>query len=222
MAEKRKRITRDSRYWRTDRVKNREKQEILRLRNAGLGIKEIADKLRRRPQTIKKHLDFMSKISQQVAIQEVSHKLVPDIEKLAKRIQQLTKVPLPTKPFLPENKEDEKRIVNNLMSGNSHLFISVLTAQPWWCITGSIDLRRYLSARDEALLDLLLNLPVSKKLKSLLEEWQQKANTYLSLKQANSDADTINRARDQAEQITNMLHAELWEVVVNLSIKTTR
>jgi hypothetical protein len=54
----RKYIKRDSLGRRTDRVKKREVDQMLRLRAQGLTNAEIAARLNRRPETIKRHLDY--------------------------------------------------------------------------------------------------------------------------------------------------------------------
>ena len=70
----RKLIKRDSLGRRTDRVKKREVDQMLRLRAQGLTDAEIAAKLERKPQTVKRHLDYREIQVGLKPYEETSHK----------------------------------------------------------------------------------------------------------------------------------------------------
>ena len=87
----RKLIKRDSLNRRTDRVKKREEAQMRRLSDDGLTHAEIAEKLQRKPQTIKRHLD--STQSEQEPYVETPHK--QKMRELAKATAEGIRLPSP-------------------------------------------------------------------------------------------------------------------------------
>jgi hypothetical protein len=71
-----KRIKKDNLGRRTDRVKRREINEISKLHAQGLTVKEIASEVKRKPETVKRHMGSLQ------SAQQVRH--ISDLQKLAK------------------------------------------------------------------------------------------------------------------------------------------
>lgn len=141
---------------------------------------------------------------------------IPEIEQLARRIEKITKVPEPNKELLSGDRQSEHEIVKLAISGNTYPLISSMTTAflyPWWCISGLVQIRRYLSWRDEALLDRLVNLPLAQRLKALLDKWEKDTNGYLKLKRSRANDREIKQAYLKAEQVSQALHSELWKTL---------
>lgn len=220
MKEKRKHIKRDSLERRTDRVKKREKAEMLRLHLSGLTPQEIAAKLDRKVDTVKRHLTAKSKEEalQQVEIRRIPREFFIQIQKLAKKLEQLTRVPEPRRAFprddmefLPEDKEE-------IMKGDTSPLLSSFIAMitPWWTPTGPVDIRLYLTFEEEALLNHFTGLPSNQKLKAALVNWEEKVNTYIQLKRSNADAEEIRSAYLEAHDAEIAFHSGLWAAVETL------
>ncbi len=220
MKEKRKRIKRDSLGRRTDRVKKPEEATMLRLQLSGLTPQEIADRLDRKVDTVKRHLAIRS---QEEALQHgetsrIPRELFAQIQKLAKRLEQLTRVPEPRRVFLRDDMKFLPEDDEEIMKGDTSQLLSSFLAMrtPWWTPTGPVDIRRYLKFEEEALLNRFTGLPSSQKFKAALANWEEKANTYIQLKRSNADAGEIQSAYLEAHDAEIALHSGLWAAVETL------
>ncbi len=141
---------------------------------------------------------------------------IPEIERLARRIEKITKVPQPNRELLSEDRQSEHKIAELAISGNTYPLISSMATAilyPWWCTSGLVQIRRYLSWKDEALLDRLVNLPLAQRLKVLLDKWEKDADGYLKLKRSGANNREIKQAYLKAEQVSQALHSELWKTL---------
>jgi len=207
-------IKEDYRGRRTDRVKRGEEAEMLRLQAEGLTIREIAVKVHRKPETVKKHLNREGNKKAKIPIQ-----LINKLEKLAKKLEQLTRVPEPNRPFLPSSSQSEIDIVEAALTGDTRPMLSTMMTgiqTPWWCSSGSVQIRPYLSYEEEALLNRFLKLDISQGLKTLLSEWEDKSNRYLTLKQSGISDNKLESYYKKAKEISDRLHSALWETMNGL------
>lgn len=222
MTDRRKRIKRDNLGRRTDRVKKREEAAMLRLQLSGLTPEEIAVRLDRKAETVKRHLAVksMERTAQQGKIPQVApRELFFEIRKLAQRIEQLTHVPEPWRPFLPDSSQSEAEIVEAYVKGNSgpYMSFSLLVGRtPWWCPTGRVEIRRYLTWEQEALFDRFIGLRSSQEFKAALATWEKKVNTYIQLKRFNTNAEEIQAAYFEAHAAMITVHSELWAAIETL------
>ena len=75
---------------------------------------------------------------------------------------------------------------------------------------------RNLAYQEDALLDRFVELHISQKSKALLDEWEEKADIYLKQKQSGVKISDIEKAFNDAEQVSHALHLELWKTVESL------
>ena len=219
MTERRQHIKRDSLGRRTDRVKKREAAAMLHLQLSGLTPGEIAVKLGRKVETVKRHLpaESMEKVVQQSKVaQVVPGGLFSEIRKLAQRLEQLTYVPEPRRAFLPDSHQAETNIVDAVIKGRSESFYSTMILgmrTPWWCATGPVEVRRHLTWEQQALLDRFIGLPSSQRFKAALATWEKKVNTYIQLKRFNTNAEEIQAAYFEAHAAMIAVNSELWAAI---------
>ncbi len=140
---------------------------------------------------------------------------IPEINKLAKRLQLLTNVPKPSRPFIPETQEAETEIIHAGMKGNTAPFLEAMLSlsTPWWCASGMVQVTRHLTWEDCALFDHFVGLPTSQRLKASLTDWEHKTNEYLKRKQLNAAINEIEVAYQEAKQAEYALHSDLWHAV---------
>lgn len=131
--------------------------------------------------------------------------LIPKIEKLAKRLQWLIRVPEPERPLLTEE----------MIKGNAGPFLKVVRSinTPWWCNEPSIHVYLDLNAEQQALFNRLLSLPESQKFKTTFDEWVRTTNHYLNLVRSGGDTTGIRPAFEEARQTEGRTHLELWKAV---------
>lgn len=210
----RKIVKRDSLDRRTDRVKTREVASMSRLKAEGFTINEIAARLDRKAQTVRKHLNPEGNEKAKFPIE-----LINRLEMVVKKIEQLTRVPEPNRPFLPSSNQAEIDIVQAAFHGDTHPMLSTMRTgmqTPWWCSSGSVQIRPFLSYQEEALLNRFLKLDISRELKTLLVEWEDKSNRYLTLKQSGASVNNLESSYQNAKEISNRLHSALWETMNSL------
>jgi len=176
-------------------------------------IKKVARDLMRDPETVKLHLVKAKQPEPDKPPQRIEKDLIAEIMKLAQRLEQLTYVPKPETPLLPDDKQTEDEIVRAGMRGNTHPLLSVMITgmqTPWWCATGPVEIRRHLRWEQEALFNRFIGLATSQGFNATLSDWEQKANRYLWLKQAKAPASKIQAAYQEAKQAEYALHSDLW------------
>ena len=218
MADRRKRIKRDSLGRRTDRVKKREEAAMLRLQLSGLTPKEIAAKLNRKVETVRRHLASKDKekmADQGKIVQVVPRELFFEIRKLAKRLEQLTHIPEPHRAFLRDDVQFVPKNIEEIMKADTSQVLStyIVMGTPWWTATGPVEIRRHLRFEEEALLNHFIGLPTSQECRADLANWEERANTYIQLKRSNADAEVIQSAYLEARKAEIAFHSELWAAV---------
>lgn len=149
----------------------------------------------------------------------VSRERIAEIKSLAKKLEWRTWVLEPDRRFNPSSRQAENEIIEAAVKGDTHPFLSAMITAgraPWWCEVGPVQIRRHLSWRDSALLDELLGMPESDKLRTLLPEWEEKVEKYRKLKEIGAKRAELEQAYKEAVEVTERLHSELWRVVVSL------
>lgn len=204
---------------RTDRVKKREEKAMFQLYSSGLTHQEIAKKLDRKVETVKRHLAAISAegTAYRTEIADVvPRELIFEIRKLARRVQQLTHVPKPTRAFLPDSSQAETEVAKLALKGNAGPLMSAMISgmrTPWWCTTGPVEIGRCLTWEQEALFDRFKDLPESQKFKVALGNWEERVNRYIDLKRSNAGAQETREAYLEANEAQIAVHSELWAAV---------
>jgi excisionase family DNA binding protein len=169
------------------------------------------------------HLKFQEVQRKKPASPQLSESLIHEIKKLAQRIKQLTNVPKPEVPLLPDDIEDEKKILDKSMEGDSHPVLStIITASiPWFSNIGLVKIQRHLEYEQEALWEYILSLPQIQTLRELIVEWEDNANNYVNLKRSHSNPDEIEAAYHIADDTSRRLNLELRKIIITLSTNQT-
>ena len=145
----------------------------------------------------------LESLQQRQTLDVVPRDIIPEIEKLAKRLEWLIRVPEPKRPLLTEEE----------LKGNTDLSLKAIRTlnTPWWCTDPSIHVYLVLNASEAALFNHLVSLPASQSFKIHYGKWVTKTNHYLDLVRA--DKGKIEAAYQEAECLMHNTHDELWKAV---------
>ena len=91
-------VKRDSRGRRTDRVHRQEERKMRGLQRQGLSIQEIASELKRKPETVKRHLEAQIQPEEtlpSLAVQQAASEHQKDLRKVAESLRYNLTVPSP-------------------------------------------------------------------------------------------------------------------------------
>jgi len=208
-----RRIKKDTLGRRTDRVKKREKEQMTKLHLQGLTNKEIAEKLYRKEDTVKRHIQSNEEKSGRTKMSVLTPVMIDEIKKLAEKIDWLTKIPDPRLPLITRRTDIE--VTGKMFEGNQTAYFKVALTmnRPWWSDDPSVNVYLPLTAREEALYNKFVGLPTSKIFKQAINEWFDSMNQYLGLVRSGSDDKGIKRAYEEAINVKNRAISELWGAI---------
>jgi hypothetical protein len=192
---------------RSDRVKLREHEHILRLHAQGKKLAEIARITGRSAGTVKKQV-----LEVRTEKATPAQKRYSQIMKLVKFLAQLTDIPKPETSLLPVDENRETEIVESILHGDGQPYKSAIHTSihsPWWTSMNRVQLKRHLSYEQEELLNQFSALPRQEKLSYVFEIWERNAEAYRKLKMDNADVKYLIAAYHGAQQAAQALHKEL-------------
>ena len=192
---------------RSDHVKLREHEHILRLQAQGKKLSEIARLVGRSAGTVRQQIKNVR-----------TEKATPDQKRYSKVMQlvmlleQFTAIPNPDTLLLPVDEQQQEEIVGAILSGNGKPYMSAVHTSinsPWWTSLARVQLKRHLSYEQDELLTQISNFSHEPKLKYALELWEINAEAYRQRKMENADAKYLIAAYYGALQAARELHREL-------------
>jgi DNA-binding transcriptional ArsR family regulator len=200
-------------------VKKPEECKMRDLRDKGFTVDEIADRLKRTPRTVSRHLKPekpAETASYGQSSQVLPRELFADVKRLAERLAWLTNVPEPARPFLALDHEDVTRIKNAFLKGDGIPLAKTITTglqNPWWGAKSPVNLKLYLAPAQRALFDRFAAAPTSQGLDEKISDWEQKTTNYIRLKGLNANSQEIQAAYQEAKKAEQVLHSTLWNAV---------
>jgi len=207
-------IKRNVKGRRTDRVKLREHEYILRLLAKGKKIAEIARITERSPSTIKNQL-----LNIRTEKATPTQKRYSETMKLLKALEQLTGVPEPETKLLPIDEQRQEEIVGAILSGDGKPYVSAIQTSmntPWWSSKHKVELNRHLSYDQETVLVQLLESSQSEELDYAFEIWERNAEAYRKLKMDDAEAKYLITAYYGAQQAADALHKQLKQAAATV------
>jgi hypothetical protein len=204
-------IKRNKRGHRSDRIKPREHEHMLRLYADGKTISQIAGLTGRTQDTVRKHVKGSVKVKA-----TPKQKMLSRVYHLGTSLIQLTDIPKPDTHLLPVNQEHQDEIVGAILFGNGnpyHQAIQTSMRTPWWTSTHKVNLRQYLSYEQDALLDHLFKLSQTNAISQALDEWERCAETYRSRKASGADATELVESWFAATAAARELHSQIKSVI---------
>ena len=214
MTDIKAKIKRNAKGRRTDRVKLREHEYILRLHAQGKKIAEIARITERSPSTVKKQL-----LNVRTKKATPAQKRYSETMNLVKALEQLTAIPKPETRLLPIDEQQQEEIVGAILSGDGEPYVSAMQTSmntPWWSSKHKVKLRKHLSYDQEAVLVHLLESSQSEELDYAFEIWERNAEAYRELKMDNADAKYLITAYYGAQKAAEALHKELRQAAATI------
>jgi len=202
-----KKVKRNRLGRRSDHVKLREHEHILRLQARGKKLSEIARVTGRSASTIRQQIANVRTEKATPAQKRYSRMM-----KLVTFLKELTAVPNPEARLLPVDERQQEEIVGAILSGNGQPYVSAVHTSihtPWWTSINRVQLKRHLSYEQEELLKQSTELSHGPKLKYALEVWERNAEAYRQRKMENADAKYLIAAYYGAQQAARALHTEL-------------
>jgi len=192
---------------RSDHVKLREHEHILRLQAQGKKLSEIARLTGRSAGTVRQQI-------QNVRTEKATpaQKRYSQVMQLVMFLEKLTAIPNPDAQLLPIDEQQQEEIVGAILSGNGQPYRSVVYTgihSPWWALHTRVQLKRYLSYEQDELLTQFSELSHEPKLKYALELWEINAEAYRQRKMENADAKYLIAAYYGALQAARELRKEL-------------
>ena len=214
MTDIKAKIKRNSKGRRTDRVKLREHEYILRLLARGKTLAEVARITGRSPGTVKKQL-----LNIRTEKATPAQKRYSETMKLVKALEQLTAVPKPETQLLPIDEQRQEEIVGAILSGDGKPYMSAIQTSmnaPWWSSKHKVELNRHLSYDQETVLVQLLESSRSEELNYSFEIWERNAEAYRKLKMDNAEAKYLITAYYGAQKAAEALHKELKQAATKV------
>ncbi|MFC1906037.1 hypothetical protein ACFLWJ_00955 [Chloroflexota bacterium] len=202
-----KKIKRNIMGRRSDRVKLREHEYILRLNAQGKKLAEIARITERSASTVKRQI---SNVRTEKATP--AQKRYSQMMKLITFLGQITSIPQPETQLLPVDDAHQDEIVQSILVGNGEpyktaIYTSIHT--PWWSSNYKVQIKNQLSYEQEILLNEILASSHADGLKYALELWERNTEAYRKLKMSNAEAKYLIAAYYGAQRAAKVLHKEL-------------
>ena len=202
-----KKIKRNRLGRRSDHVKLREHERILRLQAQGKKLSEIARITGRSAGTVRQQI-----VNVRTEKATPAQKRYSRMMQLVKYLKKLTAIPNPDARLLPVDEQQQEEIVGAILSGNGQPYISAVHTSmhsPWWTSLNRVQIKRHLSYEQDELFAQFTALSNEPKLKYVLEVWERNAEAYRQRKMENADAKYLIAAYYGALQAARALHAEL-------------
>ena len=211
MTDIRNNVKRNRRGHRSDRIKPREHQYILRLHAEGKTISQIAGLTERAQDTVRRHVKGSVKVKA-----TPKQKMLSRVYHLGASLIQLTDIPKPDTRLLPIDQEHEDEIVGAILYGDGNPYYEAMQTSmrtPWWTSTHKVNLRQHLSYEQDALLDRLLRLSQTNAISQALDEWERCAEIYRSRKTSGADATELVESWFAATAAARQLHSQIKSVI---------
>ncbi|MCK5428684.1 MAG: hypothetical protein KAI94_04385 [Anaerolineales bacterium] len=192
---------------RSDHVKLREHERILRLQAQGIKLSEIARITGRSADTVRRQI-----VNVRTEKATPAQKRYSQMMQLVMFLKQLTAIPDTDTKLLPVDEGQQEEIVGAILSGNEQPYVSAVYTSihsPWWSSLVRVQLKRHLSYEQDELLTRLSAFSHEPKLKYALELWERNAEAYRRRKMENADAKYLIAAYYGALQAARELHTEL-------------